>query len=171
MDTWSSSFDLGYRFSKMHLNFSFLRKEIIKFIYSEKATKFCEISTNYILALHITYYKYLVEISQNFVAFSEYMNFTKKSHCAIIYWAAAAVSGAEPEIYWMAYKYITGEPPKLYREEGSPNSQVEEEVRNNYSWLNTRTYGKNAERLTLIWISRYLAQHSLNYLFLCSMSI
>ena len=92
-------------------------------------------------------------------------NNTKKSHCAIIYWAAA-VAGAEPEIYWMAYKYITGEPPKLYREEGSPNSQVEEEVRNNYSWLNTRTYGKNAERLTLIWISRYLAQHSLNCLFL-----
>ena len=45
LDTWSSSFYLGYRFSKMHLNFSFLRKEIIKFIYSEKATKFCEIST------------------------------------------------------------------------------------------------------------------------------
>ena len=95
-------------------------------------------------------------------------NNTKKSHCAIIYWAAA-VAGAEPEIYWMAYKYITGEPPKLYREEGSPNSQVEEEVRNNYSWLNTRTYGKNAERLTLIWISRYLAQHSLNCLFLCTL--
>ena len=95
-------------------------------------------------------------------------NNTKKSHCAIIYWAAA-VAGAEPEIYWMAYKYITtGEPPKLYREEGSPNSQVEEEVRNNYSWLNTRTYGKNAERLTLILISRYLAQHSLNCLFLWS---
>ena len=92
-------------------------------------------------------------------------NNNKKSHCAIIYWAAA-VAGAKPEIYWMAYKYITGEPPKLYREEGSPNSQVEEEVRNNYSWLNTRTYGKNAERLTLIWINRYLAQHSLNCLFL-----
>ena len=45
----------------------------VKFIYSEKATKFCEIST-----LHLSYVasvKSKVDISQNFVAFSEYMNF------------------------------------------------------------------------------------------------
>ena len=42
------------------------------YMYSEKATKFCEISTNY-----LSYYlvKWLVEISKNFVSFSEYMNF------------------------------------------------------------------------------------------------
>ena len=48
----------------------------IKFIYSEKATKFWEISS-----LHLSYVvpvKNKVEISQNFVAFSEYMNFTEK---------------------------------------------------------------------------------------------
>ena len=47
---------------------------LIKFIYSEKATKFCEIST-----VDLSYevpVKSTVEISQNFVAFSEYMNFT-----------------------------------------------------------------------------------------------
>ena len=45
----------------------------VKFIYSEKATKFCEIST---VDLTITTYdKSTVEISQKFVAFSEYMNF------------------------------------------------------------------------------------------------
>ena len=39
----------------------------VKFIYSEKATKFCEIST-----LDLSYVvKSTVEISQNFVAFSE----------------------------------------------------------------------------------------------------
>ena len=46
----------------------------LKFIYSEKATTFCEISTldlSYVVTV-----KYTVEISQNFVAFSEYMNFT-----------------------------------------------------------------------------------------------
>ena len=46
---------------------------MIKFIYSEKATNFCEIST-----LDLTYLvtvKSKVEISQNFVAFSEHMNF------------------------------------------------------------------------------------------------
>ena len=45
----------------------------LKFIYSEKATKFCEISTldlSYVVTVKST-----VEISQNFVAFSEYMNF------------------------------------------------------------------------------------------------
>ena len=47
---------------------------MIKFIYSEKATKFCEISTvdlSYVVTVKST-----VEILQNFVAFSEYMNFT-----------------------------------------------------------------------------------------------
>ena len=46
---------------------------LLKFIYSEKATKFCEIS-NVDLTV-TTYDKSTVEISQNFVAFSEYMNF------------------------------------------------------------------------------------------------
>ena len=47
---------------------------MLKFIYSEKATKFCEISTvdlSYVVPVKST-----VEILQNFVAFSEYMNFT-----------------------------------------------------------------------------------------------
>ena len=45
----------------------------VKFIYSEKATKFCEISTldlSYVVTVRST-----MEISQTFVAFSEYMNF------------------------------------------------------------------------------------------------
>ena len=44
-----------------------------KFIYSEKAINFCQISTlgfSYVETVKCT-----VEISQNFVAFSEYMNF------------------------------------------------------------------------------------------------
>ena len=47
---------------------------IVKFIFSEKATKFCKISIvdlSYVVPVKST-----VEISQNFVAFSEYMNFT-----------------------------------------------------------------------------------------------
>ena len=46
---------------------------IVKFIYSEKATKFCEIST--VDLIGTTEEKSTVEISQHFVAFSEYMNF------------------------------------------------------------------------------------------------
>ena len=46
---------------------------MLKFIYSEKATKFCEIST--LLLTGTTYDKSKVEISQNFVAFLEHMNF------------------------------------------------------------------------------------------------
>ena len=45
----------------------------VKFIYSEKATKFCEIFT---LLLTVCTVKSKAKISQNFVAFSEYyMNF------------------------------------------------------------------------------------------------
>ena len=45
----------------------------IKFIYSEKATKICEVSTvdlSYVVPVKST-----VEISKFFLAFSEYMNF------------------------------------------------------------------------------------------------
>ena len=46
----------------------------IKFIYSEKAAKFCEIFPLLLTAVHTV--KSKRKISQNFVAFSEYMNFT-----------------------------------------------------------------------------------------------
>ena len=45
----------------------------LKFIYPEKATKFCEISTLFLSVCTVD--KIRVEISQNFVAFSEYTNF------------------------------------------------------------------------------------------------
>ena len=45
----------------------------VKFIYSEKATKFCKIST--LLLSYLVPDKSKVKIFQNFVAFSEYMNF------------------------------------------------------------------------------------------------
>ena len=50
-----------------------LEFEMVKFIYSEKATKFCEIFT--LLLTVCTVVKSKVKILQNFVAFSEYMNF------------------------------------------------------------------------------------------------
>ena len=52
--------------------FKYVFNQCLKFIYSEKATKFCEIST--LLLTETTQDKYMVEILQNFVAFSEYMN-------------------------------------------------------------------------------------------------
>ena len=51
-------------------------KFLLKFIYSEKAPKFCEIST--LLLSYVVPVKSKVEISQNFAAFSEYMNFNEK---------------------------------------------------------------------------------------------
>ena len=53
---------------------------ILKFVYSEKATKVCEIST--LLLSTVPTDKSKLEISQNFVAFSEYMNF-KCERCNI----------------------------------------------------------------------------------------
>ena len=50
-----------------------LLSKVLKFIYSEKATKFCEISTLLLSTVHTV--KSYGKISQNFVAFSEYMNF------------------------------------------------------------------------------------------------
>ena len=46
---------------------------VLKFIYSEKATKFCEIST--LILSYVVPVKSKVKISPKFVAFSEYMNF------------------------------------------------------------------------------------------------
>ena len=49
----------------------------VNFIYSEKATKFCEISTLLSSYDYVVPVKIKVEILQNFVAFSEQMNFTR----------------------------------------------------------------------------------------------
>ena len=68
-----------------HTNSNTIRLEedrLLKFIYSEKATKFCEISN--LLLTVCTVVKSKVEISQNFVAFSEYMNFINKNDQATI---------------------------------------------------------------------------------------
>ena len=43
----------------------------VKFIYFERATKFCEIST--LILSHVVPVKSKVEISQNFVAYSQYI--------------------------------------------------------------------------------------------------
>ena len=57
------------------------RSEHLKFINSEKATQFCEISN--LLLTVCTAVKSKVEISQIVVAFSEYMNFMyTKTHTA-----------------------------------------------------------------------------------------
>ena len=49
-------------------------KQMVKFIYSKKATKFCKIF-NLLLSVS-TIDKSKVKILQNFVAFSEYLKFT-----------------------------------------------------------------------------------------------
>ena len=51
---------------------------VLKFIYSENATKFCEIFA--LLLFYLVPVKSKVNISQNFVAFSECMNFTGSDH-------------------------------------------------------------------------------------------
>ena len=46
----------------------------VKFVYSEKDTKFCEISTFLLSTVHTD--KSKLDFLQNCVAFSEYINFT-----------------------------------------------------------------------------------------------
>ena len=50
---------------------------LLKFIYSEKATKFCEIFHSLLTTVHAV--KSKGKILQNLMAFSEYRNFNKKS--------------------------------------------------------------------------------------------
>ena len=59
--------------------FVYLYIHKLKFIYSEKATKFCEIFTLLLTTVNTVNSK--VKISQNFVIFSEYMNFNKCPIC------------------------------------------------------------------------------------------
>ena len=54
------------------------KKRPLKFLYSEKATRFGKIST--VDLTGTTQDKSTVKISQNFVAFSEYMNFNPDLH-------------------------------------------------------------------------------------------
>ena len=56
----------------------------LKLIYSEKATKFCEIFTLLLTTVHTV--KSKVKISRNFVAFSEYMNFKTSNSCQRSLW-------------------------------------------------------------------------------------
>ena len=56
---------------------SHLSNTQIKFVYSEKATKFGEIFTLLLSTVHAD--KSKVKISPNFVVFSEYMNFNKET--------------------------------------------------------------------------------------------
>jgi hypothetical protein len=57
----------------------FTSKDQLKFMYPEKAIKFCKISA--IDLTGTTKDKSTLEILQNFGAFSEYMNFNIKSKC------------------------------------------------------------------------------------------
>ena len=66
---------LDFHFGNKFLN-DMIHCAWLKFIYPEKATKFCEISTLLLSTVHTD--KSKVEISQNFVAFSEYTNFTNE---------------------------------------------------------------------------------------------
>ena len=62
-----------------------IQRGLLKFIYSEKATNFCKIFT--ILLTACTVVKSKGKILQNFVAFSEYMNFNKlqPSYSTVVY--------------------------------------------------------------------------------------
>ena len=69
----------------------------VKFIYSEKATKFCEIFT--LRLSYVVLVKSKAKISQNFVALSEYMNFkglpaSRASNVPFIEKPAAAAAAA-----------------------------------------------------------------------------
>ena len=94
-------------------------KVALKFIYSEKATKFCEIFPLLIdlLLSYIVPVKSKVKISQNFVAFSEYMNFIKLTnsppvrispHCVPIRSSASQFEGFKEDQFFFFISSDTG---------------------------------------------------------------
>ena len=64
----------GLDMSDWHIWNNFWFIILVKFMYSEKATQFCEIFP--LLLSFVVPVRSKVKISQNFLAFSEYMNFT-----------------------------------------------------------------------------------------------
>ena len=69
---------------------------LLKSIYSEKAKKFWEIST--LLLSYVVPVKSNLEISQNFVAFSEYMNFNCLRRPVVLSCPAAALCQLAPPV-------------------------------------------------------------------------
>ena len=70
----SLSFSVGARgVAVAKVGFIYILVNSVKFIHSEKATKFCEISPLLLTAVHKV--KSKGNISQKFVVFSEYLNF------------------------------------------------------------------------------------------------
>ena len=73
--------DKNYRHWRELVHFDESDPLQVKFIYSEKATKFCKIFT--LLLTVCTVVKSKGKFSQNFAAFSEYMNF-KGTRCTYL---------------------------------------------------------------------------------------
>ena len=75
-DVWTQK-DLAK--GKIVLEFALKKtlKFLVKFVYSEKVTKFCEIFILLLSTVHTD--KSKVKISQNFVAFTDYMNLNSTS--------------------------------------------------------------------------------------------
>ena len=67
---------------EVHLYFFYFDfPRVIRFVYSEKAANFCEIFILLLFTVHTD--KSKVKISQNFAAFSEYMNFKSRVYLAL----------------------------------------------------------------------------------------
>ena len=106
----------------------------VKFIYSEKATKFCNIFTLFLS--YVVPVKIKVKILQIFVAFSEYMNFITQAsfnmHLRLIYFESAKrfekktptsnLNGWFFQILWYSQKTSTS---KLTGHKCSPHLLVE----------------------------------------------
>ena len=70
----SIAFENQMRVCKITMIRTLAYRQLVKFAYSEKATRFCNIST----LLLSTVQDSKREISQNFLAFSEYLNFSQQ---------------------------------------------------------------------------------------------
>ena len=91
----------------------------LKFIYPEKATNFCEISILLLTTVHTV--KSKMKIWQNFVAFSEYMNFItffsgRRIRPGVVVFTAMAIYGVSQKANADLGGELWGQTPPTYFE-------------------------------------------------------
>ena len=96
---------------------------IVKFIYSEKATKFCEIFPLLLTTVHTV--KSKGKISQNFVAFSEYMNFKSLSEALIL-------AATDPHYVKLLFIELRVHYMKIPTSEHVENMCLDKKIQNNH---------------------------------------
>ena len=123
----NNNYIYGWQASVAILNFGSVhgKKKVfqLKFIYSEKATKFCKISILLLKTVHTV--KSKMEISQDFVDFSEYMNFNWP---LVIFPSSLTISIAWTAFYITTHDYDCKQYSKCHTDNKDDTSSLRKKI-------------------------------------------